>query len=82
MRLKPKKPSQMHPAVGFGSVFAGGMAFFALGGAWLDRKYGTEPWFLLAGVFMGFIFAGYELWKILRWMNREDKGEGNDAKKP
>jgi len=80
MRLTPQKPKDLHPAIGFGSVFAGGMAFFALGGWWLDGKFGTEPWLVLCGVFLGFLFGAYELWKIIRWMNRKsESGEGDHA---
>ena len=30
---------------------------FALGGRWLDRHYGTSPWFLLSGMVVAIIIT-------------------------
>lgn len=39
---------------GLGFQFAATVGLFALGGRWLDGKWGTSPWLLLVGVFTGF----------------------------
>lgn len=39
---------------GVGVHFAATIGVFAFGGYWLDRKLGTDPWLLIAGVFVGF----------------------------
>jgi F0F1-type ATP synthase assembly protein I len=57
-------------ALGFGSAFAGGMAVFSLGGHWLDVKFGKEPLFTLIGIALGFVFGGWELWKLVAESNR------------
>ncbi len=57
-------------ALGFGSSFAVGMALFSLGGHWLDVKYDKEPVFTLIGVFLGFIYGGWELWKLVAATNQ------------
>jgi len=49
-----------------GSSFA-----VATGGlGWLghlgDVKYDTEPWLALLGISIGFVYGGYEVWKLTR----------------
>jgi F0F1-type ATP synthase assembly protein I len=39
---------------GLGFQFAATVGLFALGGRWLDGKWGSSPWLLLVGVFTGF----------------------------
>jgi F0F1-type ATP synthase assembly protein I len=57
-------------ALGFGTSFAAGMAVFSLGGHWLDVKFDKEPLFTLAGVSLGFVFGGWELWKLVAAANK------------
>jgi F0F1-type ATP synthase assembly protein I len=33
----------------FGAIIAVPIVLFALAGKWLDGRYGTKPWFLIAG---------------------------------
>ncbi len=58
-------------AIGFGTSFAVGMAFFGLGGHWLDERYGREPLFTLLGLFLGLFYGGWELWKLTTASNRK-----------
>jgi len=39
---------------------------FAFGGRWLDRTYGTEPWFTIAGVLLSLPVGGYAVWRKLK----------------
>ncbi len=56
-----------NPAVSFGINFAAGMGLFAFLGWKLDQRRGPGSLaFTLAGVALGFIYGGYELWKIVR----------------
>ena len=41
-----------------------------LGGMWLDGKVGSEPWFMLLGLVIGFI-AGFR--GVMRAVERSDK---------
>lgn len=41
----------------FAAIFIG----FVFGGHWLDERWGTTPWLLLAGVLLGFGIALYRL---------------------
>ncbi len=57
-------------ALGFGSSFAVGMAIFSLSGHWIDVKYDKEAIFTLSGVFMGFFYGAWEIWKLVAESNR------------
>jgi len=70
-------------ALAFGMNFAVGMAGFTLLGYWLDRRRGGGSACTLAGVFAGLAYGGYELWKVIRELNRRDgnHGGGSDQKR-
>ena len=42
---------------GLGVQFAGTLVVFGAIGWWLDGKLGTEPWLMVAGIFVGFFGA-------------------------
>ncbi len=48
-----------------GLQFAVALVVFALGGDWLDDRYGTGPLFLLIGVFGGGAAAFYSMYRKL-----------------
>ncbi|MEN9508020.1 MAG: hypothetical protein RLZZ621_583 [Gemmatimonadota bacterium] len=39
--------------VGLGAQFFAAIFIFVTAGNWLDRRFGTSPWFLLGGLFFG-----------------------------
>jgi F0F1-type ATP synthase assembly protein I len=48
-------PRTSSNALGAGLTFGAVIALFACGGLWLDRRWGTEPWLLLAGILLGLL---------------------------
>ncbi len=46
-----------------------------IGGLWLDGKLGTQPLFVLIGLFLGFAIAAYGVYRMLLplFRNKEDK---------
>lgn len=46
---------------GLGMQFAATVGVFALLGRWLDTRAGASPWFLIAGVFLGFALGLYSM---------------------
>ena len=38
-------------------------------GHWIDQKQGGGPFWVFWGVTLGFIYAGYEIWKSYRSLN-------------
>lgn len=56
-----------------GTQLAVGMVVFTLLGAWVDRKRGGGYGFTLGGVFLGLFYCGYEVWKLVRELERNDR---------
>lgn len=64
----------MHGAAEFAGVglqFAGAILLFLFAGRWLDARLGTEPWLLLAGVFVGAGAGFYSIYRQLVIAPRE-----------
>lgn len=57
--------SQAGEFMGVGLQFAGAILIFVFLGMWLDGRLGTEPWLLIAGVFVG---GGVGFWAMYRRM--------------
>jgi len=57
---------------GIGIQFTVVLLAFLFGGRWLDQRLGTEPWLLLAGVFLGFALS--TIWMMRRLQARDGKG--------
>jgi ATP synthase protein I len=62
-------PAQL---AGIGIQFGVVLVVFLFAGKWLDDRLGTEPWLLMAGVFVGFGLS--VLWMYRRLVVR-DKDE-------
>ena len=41
-------------------------------GRWVDRKADSYPWFTVIFVFLGFIAAGREVFRLLRQISKDD----------
>jgi F0F1-type ATP synthase assembly protein I len=63
---------------GVGLELAGAVAGFALLGYWIDRRFATEPWGVIAGVILGLVGGLYNLVKqslqAVRDARIEDEG--------
>ena len=44
-------------------------------GFWLDKKYNSSPWFLVAGAVFGFMLGMYIVCRRAKDMEREKKNE-------
>jgi len=56
-------------AMGLGIDLAAGMLLFTFGGYWLDQHRHTEVFWTVCGMFMGLVYGGYEVWKVVRSMD-------------
>lgn len=45
------------------------------GGQWLDKKFGTEPWLMMLGLFLGVGAGFYNLFRVVLWKNQKNKME-------
>lgn len=52
-----------------GLNMAVGMAFFSIGGWWLDKHFLTKPVLTSIGIFLGLAYCAYEVWKFLKMTN-------------
>lgn len=63
---KARERQQMLLAANVGLTIAGEIVACGAVGYWADSKYGTTPRYVLAGLVLGLLAAGYELWKLVR----------------
>ena len=79
MASRSKFPSWIRHS-GAGLELAGATAGLALTGYWVDAKFGTRPWGLLVGVFIGIVGGLYNLVRdsmlAAREAQREDASSG------
>jgi ATP synthase protein I len=61
--------------MGVGLQFAASILLFLFLGMWLDKRLGTAPWLLIAGVFLGGTAGFYSIYRRLVVMPREKKKE-------
>ena len=62
-----RESASWHRLAGVGVEFVVAIGFCAALGWWLDRKFGTSPWLLIAGCALGFATG---LWQMVRAANR------------
>ena len=68
-------------AISLGLNMAVGVVVFTLAGYWLDQRRGGGKAWTLCGIFLGLFYGAYEVWKVVRQLNRkaaEPKGRGGD----
>ena len=57
-----------------GFHLAAGIIVFFLGGYFIDQKRGEDKVaFTITGMILGFCYCGYEIWKLLKRLNENDK---------
>jgi len=64
----PKFPESLRkvgPYLNIGGVFFGCMVLGVLLGWWLDEKFDTKPWLLLAGSLLGMTSGFYHFFKVV-----------------
>ena len=61
---------------GIGIQFAATILIFTFAGVWADKRFGTSPWFVLIGVFVG---AGGGFYSMYRLVTRHTARRKNDS---
>lgn len=76
----PETPAQkerqrrlLAQALTLGTQLAAGMAVFAGLGIYIDKRRGGGQAGTLAGIFLGLFYGGYEVWKLVRSLNENDR---------
>lgn len=67
-------------AFSFGITLTAGILLGFYGGSWLDRRWGTAPWLMIAGILLGIGLGFYSLLSELRVLEREQKRRTTDAR--
>jgi F0F1-type ATP synthase assembly protein I len=61
---------------GVGLQFAASIILCLFAGQWIDRKFGTAPWFLIIGVFFGAAAGFHSLYrKLMAAQAREEAAQ-------
>lgn len=63
--------------MGVGLQFAASILLFLFAGMWADRRFGTEPWLLIVGVFVG---GGAGFWSMYRRLVVEPRARQDAAR--
>ncbi|MCC7323510.1 MAG: AtpZ/AtpI family protein [Gemmatimonadaceae bacterium] len=59
---------------GVGLQFAASILLFLYAGQWVDRRFGTKPWGILIGVFVGAGAAFYSMYRrLMADLRREEE---------
>ncbi len=70
--LARESRGEMGQALNLGLNCAVGMAVFSFIGYWLDqRRGGDRLLFTLLGMTLGLAYGAYEVWKVIRMLNRQ-----------
>ena len=65
---------------GLGFQLVASILLFLYGGQWLDRRLGTDPLFLLLGVFIGAAAAIYSMYRSLMAEQRREAAQDAENK--
>lgn len=65
-----------------GYVIAVPLVILALGGRFIDKKYGTSPWFLIVGMFLALVISTFWVYKktaeIMSDATKDDNNKPNN----
>lgn len=74
---EPRPPEDAPPAGEYASAgiqFAVSIILFLFAGQWVDRRFGTAPWGVLVGVFVGAGASFYSMYaKLMAAQERSDR---------
>ena len=62
---------ELGPLLGVGTMLAASLGFGVVAGYWADGRFGTEPWLMLTGLFLGLAAGIYNLVMVIRSRPRE-----------
>ena len=65
---------------GVGLQFAVTIVAFLYAGQWLDRRFGTAPWIMMAAVFLGGAGAFYSIYRRLMAALKREEDERRAAR--
>ena len=73
---RKKTAQRVAMALGLGTNLLAGFVMFTWLGWWVDHRRGGGSAFTLAGIFLSFVWGGYEVWKVVRTLDEEAAQSG------
>lgn len=70
------------PAMSLGYTIAAAMIVLPLAGGWIGGRFGHSDGGVLVGLGLGLLYSGYELWKVVRYLNKASDQEAGKPPKP
>ena len=61
--------------------FVGSVALLTFAGWWLDGRFGTRPWLLMAGAVLGFASGMYSMFRVILTLDAKEKAARKAAEK-
>ena len=61
-----------------GIEMAASLALGAIGGGWLDRRFGTGPWLQTVGIGLGVVMAIQSVVRVVRRYQADHRRDEND----
>ncbi len=74
-----RRRSALGQAITLGSNLAVGMGVFTLLGYYVDSRRGVGHFWTIAGMLLGFVYGGYELWRTIHDLNETAEREEKEA---
>lgn len=71
--------SEAGPYFTLGAQIAGTLAGLTLLGYWLDGRFGTRPWLMLAGIVLAFLGIGALLYRLAKQTAKPEKDYDGDG---
>jgi hypothetical protein len=72
----------LQAAVGLGYQLIAAMGIFGGGGFYLDTRRGGGHVYLLIGIGLAFMYGGYEVWKLVRWIESDNQPPSTTDQRP
>jgi F0F1-type ATP synthase assembly protein I len=69
------KSNQWLTYLNLGWLMVANMAVFTGLGLWADSHFGTAPFLLLIGVFLGFFGCGYTIYRAVKKIESDERSE-------
>ncbi len=65
------------PFLGLGLQLAAAVLIFYFIGSWADRKLGTDPWLMIAGVAVGLVGGLIQFFRTVSGLTKNDSSDNN-----
>ena len=72
--MKRMNPRNYNASLSLATNLAAGFLLLGLSGFYLDRKLGSSHLWTVVGLSLGFVYGGYEVWRLVRRLDADQAG--------